>query len=78
MKYSNIPKYWNRFANSEEPDQMQQNIVWITYSNNLDTSKGSRMDYFKFYDKYAKLRRYLKGKYGRCLCQTLYLFQVHI
>ena len=61
--YRNNPKYWDRqaFANSVDPDQIWQNTasdqgytICHTYSNVLEASRGSRMDYFKFYDMYGK------------------------
>ena len=51
---SNNPKYWDRqaFANGVDTYQMQHLnrvcTVCHTCSNILDTSRGSRMDYFKF------------------------------
>ena len=45
-----------------DPDQVPQNAVTDqqvytdchTYNNILDTSRGGRMDYFEFSDKYGK------------------------
>ena len=61
--YGNNPKYWDRqaFANSADPDQTPQ----ITASNQglhclpyiqqyFKDIKSSRMDYFKFQEKYGK------------------------
>ena len=50
--YCNSRKYWDRwaFANSLDPDQTPQYAAsdWGLHSNILDTSRGCRMDYFKF------------------------------
>ena len=56
-KYWSNPKYWDRwtFVNGVDPDQMLHSAAsdqglhcWPYIANNLDTSTGSRMDYFKF------------------------------
>ena len=56
-EYCNNPKYWDRkvFANSVDLYQMLQYAAsdqglhcLPTYSNILDTSRGSRIEYFKF------------------------------
>ena len=57
QKYRNNPKYLKRqsFANSVDPDQTPLNAasdrvytVCHSSSTTLDTSKRSKMDYFKF------------------------------
>ena len=60
--YRNNPKYWDRqtWANSVDPDQMQQNGVsdqglhCLSSSFILDAWTGSKIDLIKFQDKYGK------------------------
>ena len=67
---------WDRlaFANSVDPDQMPQNAanriytVCHTCSSILDTSRGSRIDYFKFQDRYVRLYDIYIPKEKQLIC----------